>query len=329
MQHDSYTRFLFLQFCLFSLLESHGGQGFLPQCMPFPRSLLKLLTSFWPPASWNLILKPVSSLILSSLSFSLPISSPPFVLGTKTTVLLVILDFPAFWKILFLDPPMPSFPVGFPPSLYQFDLFIAFVLAFLFLLQPALQYKGWNSGWSVGSPLFLFFSMKLSSPFTTAFLMNSSLWPLVFIFLHAFSMISNLVSISSSKLVFLSLLVTSSARVESFTSWLNADPASTIRLDAMVFSKNSNLTVWPSMTQILVSKLGSFPSPKSSPSSIVNFKNGKTSFIIAIRIMADLLEADNPDSLSSCSQSSVWHKLPPTHLQPGLMPLRKALMSSI
>jgi hypothetical protein len=71
MQTDCYKTFLFLQFGLFfwSFL-SHGGHGFRPQCIPLARSVLNMLASFDPPASWNRILNPVMSLIFSSLSLS-------------------------------------------------------------------------------------------------------------------------------------------------------------------------------------------------------------------------------------------------------------------
>ena len=53
------------------------------------------------------------------------------------------------------------------------------------------------------------------------------------------------------------------------------------------------------------------------------------SVIMAIRISAVLREGDNPDILFSCSHSSVWHRLPSSHLHPSFRDFRKALMSSM
>ena len=85
----------------------------------------------------------------------------------------------------------------------------------------------------------------------------------------------------------------------------------------------------PSTTQMLISRLGSFPSAKSSPISMVKFRKEKTSFIMATKIKAVLLVGDNPDSISSFSQALVQHRCPPVHLQPIFKALRKVLMSSI
>ena len=254
---------------------------------------------------------------MSSSSFRLLISMLPLVLGTNITVAAVCPGFllsPAFWKVflLFFSIPPPDFLFGrssqdsssFLP-LNQVDLFIAFSLDFKSFFHPAFGNNGWNPGWSTSRRLLLTFSSKDLIPCSTANLMNSSECPLVLIFTHAFSKISSLLEEFNLGLVFLSLLETSSDRVDSLTSLLRAELASTIKLVAIVFSKNSYIILLPFSIQMATSRLGNFPSMKSSPNSTVKFRKGNTSFIMLTRTRAVLLEADLPDALSSSSQDWV------------------------
>ena len=331
--------FLALQFSLPSGFLQ-GGHSSLPQCWPLPRFLLKALARILPPASWYFTLKPVISAILSSSSFRLLSRVLPLVLGTNTTVAAACFNFPfhpAFWRIFFLFLILPSdFGVGRPSQgsssflpLNQLPLFRAFSLDLTSFLHPALGNKGWYPGWFMSRQLLFILASKDLMPCSTAILMNSSEWPLVLIFIQAFSKISSRLEGSSLGLVFLSLLATSSDRVAIFTSLLRAESASTIRLVAMVFSKNSYIMVLPFTTQMQMSRLGSFPSLKSSPNSIVKFRKGNTSFIIATSTRAVLLAAESPDFLSSSSQDFVKQRLPSIHLQPIFRDFKNALMSSI
>ena len=228
--------------------SSHGGQAALPHGWPLPRLVLKALARMLPPASWNLTLKPVISAILSSSSLRLLTRVLPLVLGTNTTVAFgawVPGLFPAFRKtFLFLILPLVldggkgfhASPDSFSIPLNHVALFIALALALRFLLHPAFGNSGWYPGLSWSRRLLFTLLSKDLTPCSTACLMNSSVWPLVFIFVHALSTISSLLEGSNLRLVFLNLLEISSDRVDIFTSLLSAEPASTMRLEAIGFS---------------------------------------------------------------------------------------------
>ena len=225
------------------------GHSVLPQFLPLARFLSKKFVSMSPPASWYFTLNPVISAILSSSSFRLFINRLPLVLGTNITVA-ASFSFPSFWNtFLFLHllsilppgpaltPPLQDFSLSLP--LYQVDFFMAFSLSLSLLLHPAFGNIGWYPGSDLSRLLLLILSLNDFTPFSTASLMNSSLWPLVFILVQAFSIISILLVLHSLRLVFLRRLAISSDNVDIFTSLLSAESASTIRFVAIIFSKNS------------------------------------------------------------------------------------------